>query len=173
MLLRHVTRKQGRNYCCRAVMYPWISWWTIWRIWKKRGEINAKSPEWPQATRGRSAVLMLCLWMTDNCVIRNTKSVRIMWRKCQLKRKILVGRADIVTWRSRYLKEVQDYGDNGHLMLYVHKTWTDSNLTFHNCWQEGEVMGIRTDVNTGNRLIMLCIGGIGGFLPLCTSHLQG
>jgi len=70
----------------------------------------------PQVTRGSSAVLMLCLWMTDNCVIRNIKSVGIMWRKCHLKRKILVGRADIVTWRSRYLKEVQDYGDNGHLM---------------------------------------------------------
>jgi len=35
----------------------------------------------------------------DNCVIRNAKSVGIMWRKCELKRKILVGIADIVTWR--------------------------------------------------------------------------
>jgi len=43
------------------------------------------------------------------------------------------GRADIVTWRSRYLKEVQEYRDNGHLIFYTHKTWTDSNLTFHKC----------------------------------------
>jgi len=40
------------------------------------------------------------------------KSVGIIWRKCQLKRKILVGRADIVIWRSRYLKEVQEYQDD-------------------------------------------------------------
>jgi len=53
-------------------------------------------------------------------------------------------RADIVTWRSRYLKEVQEYWDNGHLMLYMHKTRTDSNLTFCKCWQEGEVIGIHT-----------------------------
>jgi len=99
------------------------------------------------------------------------KSVGIMWRKCQLKRKILVERADIVTWRSRYLKEIQEYEDNGHLMFYTHYTWTDSNLTFRKCWQEGEVMGIHTYVNSGNRLIMLHVGGIGGFLPLCTSHL--
>ena len=98
----------------------------------------------PQATRGRSVVLMLCLWMTDNCVIRKTKSVGIMWRKCQLKRKILVGGADIVTWRSRYLKEVQENWDNGHLMFYMHKTWTDSILTFCKCWQEGEAKGMRT-----------------------------
>jgi len=43
-----------------------------------------------------------------------------MWRKCQLKRKILVERPDIVTWKSRYLKEVQEYRDNGHLMFYTH-----------------------------------------------------
>jgi len=75
-----------------------------------------------------------------------------------LKRKILVGRADIVTWRSRYLREVQEYRDNGHLMFYTHETWTDSNLTFPRCWQEGEVIGILTHVNLGNRLIMLHVG---------------
>jgi len=80
----------------------------------------------------------------DNCVIRNTKRVGIMWRKCQMKRTILVGRADIVTWRSRYLKEEQENWDNGHLMFYMHKTWTDSNLTFCKCWQECEVIGIHT-----------------------------
>ena len=71
----------------------------------------------------------------DNCVIRNMKGIGIMWRKCQLKRKILVERADIVTWRSRYLKEIQEYWDNGHLMFYRNKTLTDSNLTFLKCWQ--------------------------------------
>ena len=58
-------------------------------------------------------------------------------------------------------------------MFYTYKTWTDSNLTFCKCWQEGEVMGIHTYVNSGNRLVMLHVGEIGGFLPLCTSHLQG
>ena len=87
--------------------------------------------------------------------------------------KILVQTADIVTWRSRYLKKGQDYRDNGHLMFYTHNTLTDSNLTFRKCWQEGVVMGIHTHVNLGNRLIMLHVGGIGGFLPPCTSHLQG
>ena len=70
------------------------------------------------------------------------------------------------------MKEVQENWDNGHLMFYMHKTWTDSNLTFHKYWQEGEVIGIHTHVNLGNRLIILHVGGIGGFLPPCTSHLQ-
>ena len=58
-------------------------------------------------------------------------------------------------------------------MFYTHNTLTDNNLTFPKCWPEGEVMGIHTHVNLGNRFIMLHIGGIGGFLPLCTYHLLG
>jgi len=54
----------------------------------------------------------------------------------------MVGTADIVTLRSRYLKEVQEYRNKAHLMFYMHTIWTDSNLTFRKCWQEGEVIGI-------------------------------
>jgi len=148
MLLRHVTRKQGRNYYWRAVMYTWISWWIIWRIWRKWRERYAKSPELLQKTLGnkrhKHSPNVVFVDDFDNCVIRNTKRVGIMWRKCQLKRTILVGRVDIVTWMSRYLKEIQDCQDNGHMMFYTHKIWTDSNWIFRKCWQEGEVVGIHT-----------------------------
>ena len=80
-----------------------------------------------------------------------------------MKRKILVGGADIVTRRSRYLKEVQENWDNGHLIFYMRKTWTDSSLTFCKCWQEGEVISIHTHVNLGNRLIMLHVGELVDF----------
>jgi hypothetical protein len=50
-----------------------------------------------------------------------------------LKRKIVVERAGIVNWRSRYLKEIGECQDNGHLMFYMHQTWTDSNLTLSVC----------------------------------------
>jgi len=138
---------------------------------KMQGENNFRKKPGNKRQKRRPNVLFVDEF--DICIIRNTKNVGIMWRKCQLKRKSLVGRADIVTWRSRYLMEVQVYGDNGHLMFYTHRTWTDSNLTFHKCWQECEVIGIHTHLNSGNRLIMLLVGGIGGFLPPCTSHLQG
>jgi len=99
----------------------------------------------------------------------NTEREMLKVQNKREKRKILTGRVDIVTWRSRYLLEVLAYGDNAHLMFYMHKIWTDSNLTFCKC----AVIGIHTHVNSGNRLIMLHTGGIGGFLPLCISHLQG
>jgi len=138
------------------------------KCWKSR--ITSENPS---NQRQKHSLNVVFVDDFDNCVIRNMKSVGIMWRKCQLKRKILVGRADIVTWRSRYLKEVQECRDNGHLIFYTNKTWADSNLTCCECWQEGEVIGIHTDVNLENRLIMLHVGETGGFLPPCISHVQG
>jgi hypothetical protein len=96
----------------------------------------------------------------DKCVIRNTKHEGIRWRKCQLKRKFSEERVHIVPWRSRYLTAVQHYQDNGNLMVYTHNTLTDSTLTFHKCWHEGENMGIHTLLNLGKRLIMLHVGRI-------------
>jgi len=100
------------------------------------------------------------------------KACRNYAEEVPVEEKILVQTADIVTRRSRYLQEGQEYRDNGHL-CFTHNKLTDSNLTFHKCCQEGEDMGIHTHGNLGNRLIMLHVGGIGGFLPPCTSHLQG
>ena len=54
-------------------------------------------------------------------------------------------------------------------MFYTHKTRTDSNVTICECWQEGEVIGIHTHVNLGNRLIMLHVGKLLDFF-LC-AHL--
>jgi hypothetical protein len=42
---------------------------------------------------------------------RIVKSLGFKWRKCQSKRKILIERADIVNWRSRYLVKVKAYRD--------------------------------------------------------------
>jgi len=91
MLLRHVIRKQGRNYFWRAVIYTWISWWTIWRIWRKCRERNAKSPQKLLKTPGKKGQKQcspnVVFDDSDKCVIRNTKRVGIMRRICQLKRK--------------------------------------------------------------------------------------
>jgi hypothetical protein len=96
---------------------------------------------------------------------RVVKSLEFMWRKCQSKRKILVERADNVAWRSRYLKETQKCQDNGCSTFYTHKTWIKSKLTWGKCWQYDEVMGIHTNVYSGNRLTMLHVEGIHEFPP--------
>jgi len=74
---------------------------------EKHRKGNAKSPEQLLKTTGskrqKCSPNVVFVDDFDKCVIRNTKSVGIVRRKCQLKRRILVERADIVTWRSSTL----------------------------------------------------------------------
>jgi hypothetical protein len=94
---------------------------------------------------------------------RIVKSLEFKWRKCQSKRKILIERADTVDWRSRYLVKIKEYREKGHPIFYFDESWVDSNLTFRKYWQNKEVMGVQANMNSGNRLIMLHVGGIMGF----------
>jgi hypothetical protein len=55
--------------------------------------------------------------------------------------------------------KIKEYRDKGHPIFYIVESWNDSNLAFSKCWQN-EVMGIQANVNSGNRLIMLHVGGI-------------
>jgi hypothetical protein len=96
---------------------------------------------------------------------RIVKNLGFKWRKYQSKRKILIERADIVDWRSRYLVKIKEFRDKGHPIFYTDESWVDSNLSFRKCWQNEEVVGVQTNVNSGNRLNMLRVGGINGFLP--------
>jgi hypothetical protein len=43
----------------------------------------------------------------------------------------------------------------------------NANLTFRKCWQNKEVAGITTFVNASNRLIVVHLGGSGGFVEGC------
>jgi len=62
-------------------------------------------------------------------------------------------------------KKIKKYQDNGHSVLYAYETRTDSNLKFCRCWPNVEVVDVHTNVNSGNKFIMLHVGGINGFLP--------
>jgi hypothetical protein len=76
----------------------------------------------------------------------------------------LIQKADIVALRSKYLVKMKQYQEEGRPILYA-ESWVDSSLTFRKFWQSDDVMGIQTNVNSGNILIMLHVGGINGFLP--------
>jgi hypothetical protein len=58
----------------------------------------------------------------------------------------------------------QDMDAQQFTYTYTDGTWVNSSLTFRKCWQN-DVMGIRTNANSGNRLVMFYVGGINGFLP--------
>jgi hypothetical protein len=54
---------------------------------------------------------------------RTVKSLGFKWRKCQSKRNILIERADIVDWRSRYIVKIKEYRDEGHPIFYIDESW--------------------------------------------------
>ncbi len=52
-----------------------------------------------------------------------------IWKKVQNKRVVLLERADIVDWRSRYLVQMKHFREEGRELFYLDETWIDSNLT--------------------------------------------
>jgi hypothetical protein len=71
-----------------------------------------------------------------------------------------------VNWRCAYLQQIK-LREMGKPILYLDETWVDANLTFRKCWQNKEVVGITTNVNASNRLIVVHLGGSGGFVEGC------
>jgi hypothetical protein len=89
---------------------------------------------------------------------RILKEMGFKWKRCGFRRKILFEREDIVNWRCAYLQQIRTFRETGKPILYLNETWVDANLTFRKCWQNKEVVGITTNVNASNRLIVVHMG---------------
>ena len=64
-------------------------------------------------------------------------------KKYRSKRKIVIERPGIVTWRSRYLTTIKRLRNEGKPVFYLDGTWVDSNLTFRKCWRSDDVFGMQ------------------------------
>jgi hypothetical protein len=69
-----------------------------------------------------------------------------------------------MNWRCAYQQQIRKFRETGKPILYLDETWVDANLTFRKCWLNKEVVGITTNVNSSNRLIIVHLGGSGGLL---------
>lgn len=95
---------------------------------------------------------------------RLLKDMGFVWKKCQSKRLVLIERADIVSWRCKYLTAVTRLRSEGREVFYLDESWVDSNLTFEKCWQKkNDVKGL-VKGNASKRLIIVHIGSKNGFL---------
>jgi hypothetical protein len=54
--------------------------------------------------------------------------------------------------------------EGGSEIFYLDESWVDSSLTFRKCWQDESDVGVLVYVNAKNRLIILHVGSIIGFL---------
>jgi hypothetical protein len=78
------------------------------------------------------------------------KEMGFKWKRCGSRRKILIERENIVNWRCVDLQQIRKFREIGKPILHLDETWVDVNLTFRKCWQNKEVVGITTNVNTSN-----------------------
>ncbi|XP_054283210.1 uncharacterized protein LOC129000275 [Macrosteles quadrilineatus] len=101
---------------------------------------------------------------SDWTLRRVLKEMGFRWKKCKSRRKVLIERNDIVNWRCKYLREIKKFRENGRKIFYLDETWVDGNLTFKKCWQNDEIDGVLSDMNSSNRLIIVDIGSEDGFL---------
>jgi hypothetical protein len=95
---------------------------------------------------------------------RILKEMGFKWKRCGSRRKILTERENIVNWRCTYLQQIRKFREIGKPILYLDETWVDAILMFRKCWQNKEAEGITTNVNASNRLIVVQLGGSGGFV---------
>jgi hypothetical protein len=94
------------------------------------------------------------------------KEMGFRWKRYGSRRKILIERENIVNWRS-YLQQIRKFRERSKPILYLDETLVDANLTFRKCWLNKEVVGITTVVNASDRLIVVHLGGSGGFVEGC------
>lgn len=95
---------------------------------------------------------------------RLLRSMGFVWKRCVDKRRVLIERADIVAWRSKYLTKIRQCRSEGQNVFYLDESWVDTNLTFQKCWQrKNDVRGIMKG-NATKRLIIVHIGSRNGFL---------
>jgi hypothetical protein len=73
----------------------------------------------------------------------------------------------ILNWRCAYLQQIRKFRETGKPILYMDKNWVDANLMFRRCWQNKEVVGMTTNLNASNRLIVVHLGRSGDFVEGC------
>lgn len=96
---------------------------------------------------------------------RLLKQMGFKWRKCKSKRKVLIERAEIVTWRHDYLVQIRRFRESGREIVFIDESWVDSNLTFSKCWQHDKEFGVQANSSAGRRLIVVHAGSTNGFIP--------
>lgn len=93
------------------------------------------------------------------------KSMGFVWKKAQNKRVLLLERADIVHWRSRFLVQIKHMREDGKEVFYLDESWIDNNLTSGKCWQkEKDVLGVTAWGSSSKRLIIASVGSRKGFI---------
>lgn len=96
---------------------------------------------------------------------RILKEMGYKYRKCQSKRKILMERNDIASWRAKYILRMRKNRFEDHRpVIYLDETYIHASYHLQKCWQSDNEAGILTSDGVGARWIIAHAGGKTGFI---------
>lgn len=79
-------------------------------------------------------------------------------------RKMLMEKYNIKAKRSKYLRKLKQYKDEGRTITYCDETYIHSSHTVPKTWNNGKNKCLKSPVSKGQRLIILHAGGATGFV---------
>lgn len=100
----------------------------------------------------------------NSSLLKIIKEIGFKWKRFSNKRSLLIERPQIVTWRHRYLTQLQLYRKENREIVFIDETWVDSNLTHQRGWRSDEC-NIHINQSGSKRLIILHAGTRNGFIP--------
>lgn len=96
---------------------------------------------------------------------KTLKQLGFRWAKCMSKRKILIEKPEIVSWRIQYLRNIRRYRQSGRKIIYLDETYVHATQSKSFCWQSEDEPGVTEAIGKGPRLNIIHAGGEDGFVP--------
>lgn len=72
---------------------------------------------------------------------------------------------DIRYQRAVYLRQLQQYKEEGRPIIYTDESYINSSHTKPFEWSDNSLRGLKKPIGKGPRLIMVHAGGADGFVP--------
>lgn len=70
---------------------------------------------------------------------RLVRQLGFRYRKRGINKHLLYARSDIVAWRGKYLRQIQEYRRDGRNIIFLDETWINSNAALPKFWQDDEL----------------------------------
>ena len=80
---------------------------------------------------------------------KELKRIKFSYSKCEVNRKMLMERQDVVLSRIRYLHRIKELREAGHTMVYTDETYVHTSHVASKCWQDSSV-GIKIPFSKGD-----------------------
>lgn len=87
------------------------------------------------------------------------------WKKTEDNRKILMERHNIRLLRINYLIKIAEYRSKDRPLVYTDETYIHTSHVSGEAWTDGTEFGVKKQISTGQRLIIVHAGGKDGFIP--------